>query len=127
MIGLSGAVTPQSPLGDKLDGFTKSPSEHVIEVIEEPFIVRQVEGVVADPLEFPLPDTLFEIRGPGKAKTIRGARTDDNGLFAIRRVRSGTYRFKATRAAFNSVIGTLIVSKKADKSNTIKIKMNPGA
>ena len=49
------------------------------------------------------------------------------GRFAISHVPEGTYTFKATKDGFQSVVGTLIVSKKADRQKTIRIEMTIGA
>lgn len=109
-------------------GFKKSPTEHVINVIDEPFVLRSVNGLI----EFeganqePLPRVLFEIRGPGAEKRIRQATTDPRGRFQVRHVPHGTYQFKATLNPFQSVVGTIVVTKKATKTKTINISMRIG-
>ena len=74
----------------------------------------------------PLKDVLFEIRGPGNQERIRAAKTGSDGRFKIGRVPEGIYTFKATRDGFQSVVGTLIVSKRTDRRQTIKIEMPLG-
>jgi hypothetical protein len=50
--------------------FTKSPTEHIINQIDEPFVVRSVTGVISRQQGGPLPDVVFEIQGPGTGRTI---------------------------------------------------------
>jgi hypothetical protein len=108
-------------------GFTKSPAEHIISRVDEPFTVSAVRGsVIFSGKDDPLKDVLFEIRGPGNLERIRAAMTGDDGRFKIGRVPEGTYTFKATRDGFQSVVGTLVVSKKADRQKAIKIEMPLG-
>ena len=108
--------------------FTKSPTEHIINQIEQPFVVRSVAGVISRKQgdQGPLPDVLFEIQGPGTDRKIRGSRTDEHGRFRIRHVPEGTYKFKATLNGFQSMMGTITVSKKAAKTDEIKIAMPVG-
>src|SRR5215467_2524941 len=105
-----------------LAGFTRSPTEHVINEVEQPFEVRSVTGVVtregSEPLQ-PLEDVLVEIKGPGDHDKIRATKTDVNGKFHIGHVPAGTYRFKTTLNGFQSAVGTIIVSRKAPKKNSI--------
>jgi hypothetical protein len=111
----------------ELKGFTKSPTEHIISRVDEPFAVSSVRGsVVFSGKDEPLKDVLFEIRGPGNLERIRAAKTGADGRFKIGRVPEGTYTFKATRDGFQSVVGTLVVSKKADRKKAIKIEMPLG-
>lgn len=106
-------------------GFTKSQYEHIIERIEEPFVVAFVRGRVILS-GYPLKCVLFEIRGPGESERIRAAKTRDNGFFYIDRVPEGTYAFKATLAGFQSIVGTIIVSDKADRKKIVEIEMPLG-
>jgi hypothetical protein len=50
--------------------------------------------------------------------------TDKHGHFRISRVAKGTYRFKATLAGFQSVIGTIVVSKSKGVSREIAIHLS---
>ena len=107
--------------------FTKSPTEHIINQIDQPFVVRSVRGTILDPgVREPFRGVLFEIQGPGPDRTIRKAITDKNGQFKINHVPAGTYHFKATMNGWQSAVGTITVSKKADKRNEIKIDMRLG-
>ncbi|MCL6566971.1 MAG: carboxypeptidase-like regulatory domain-containing protein [Acidobacteriia bacterium] len=111
----------------ELKGFTKSPTEHIITRIDDPITVSSVRGlVVFSGKDEPLKDVLFEIRGPGNQERIRAAKTGSDGRFKIGRVPEGIYTFKATRDGFQSVVGTLIVSKRTDRRQTIKIEMPLG-
>lgn len=109
--------------------FTKSPTEHIINRIEQPFVVQSVKGIIsrqtAGPTE-PLANALFEIQGPGIDRKIRRATTDDKGHFKIGHVPAGSYKFKATLNGFQSAIGTITVSKEAPKADEIKIAMSIG-
>src|SRR5215469_4546127 len=110
---------------DKLGGFTKSPTEHIINKLEEPFEVRSVSGVVMRQggEQEPLRDVLVEIKGPGDHDRIRRTKTDDHGQFKISHVPAGTYSFKVTLDGYQSVMGRIVVSKNAAKNNSIKIAM----
>ena len=107
--------------------FTRSPTEHIINRIDDPFVVRSVSGVVTLHHQAePLAGVLLEIEGQGTDKRLRKSISDESGRFHIRGVPSGTYYFKATRNGFQSVIGTLIVSRKAPKGSAVKIEMHVG-
>ena len=109
--------------------FTKSPTEHIINRIEQPFVVQWIKGSISlqagGPTES-LANVLFEIQGPGVDRKIRHATTDDSGHFKIGHVPAGSYRFKATLNGFQSVVGTITVSKEAPNANEIKIVMSVG-
>jgi len=108
-------------------GFSKSPTEHIISRIDEPITVSSVHGsVVFKGKDDALKRVVLEIRGPGSSERIRAAKSGDDGRFNIPRVPEGTYVFKATKDGFQSVVGSLIVSKKADHQKRIKIEMPLG-
>jgi hypothetical protein len=116
-------ANPQGQVGD----FTRSPYEHIINEIEQPFLVRSVEGLIILPHGGgPVTGAVFEIQGPGTDRQIRRCKTDEQGHFRIRRVPEGTYRFKATLSGLQSEMGTIMVSKKSPKTNEIKIVMPVG-
>lgn len=120
--------------GGRFTGFCISSTEHLIVEVPEPIVVRSVKGTVvnqegADPERFPsypLPEVLFEIRGPGKSERVRGATTDKKGRFRIKDVAEGEYAFKATLNAFQSVVGTIRVTRRAPRDATISIRMKFG-
>jgi Carboxypeptidase regulatory-like domain len=95
--------------------------------LDEPITVTSVHGIVVfKGKDAPLKQVVLEIRGPGSSERIMAAKSRDDGRFTIPRVSEGTYVFKATKDGFQSVVGTLIVSKKADHNKSIKIEMPLG-
>src|SRR5712691_805680 len=119
------AAQEKATVGD----FTKSPTEHIINQIKQPFVVRSVRGIVSRQTGGPaeaLANVLVEIQGPGTDRKIRKVTTDENGRFNVGRVPVGTYKFKATLNGFQSVMGTITVSKKAAKTDEIKFAMSIG-
>lgn len=125
VMGTLTAAQEKSTVGD----FVRSPTEHIINRIEQPFVVRSVQGIVnrqTGASTEPLANVLFEIEGPGSERKIRHATTDENGRFKMGHVPVGTYKFKATLNGFQSVMGTITVSKEAPKADKIKIAMAIG-
>jgi hypothetical protein len=114
--------------GATVGDFTMSRDEHIIIQLEKPFVVRSVKGVISREQgdQGPLPGLLFEIQGPGDDKKIWRATTDEHGRFKISRVAWGTYKFKTTLDGFQSVMGTITVSKNAAKHDEIKIEVPVG-
>ena len=106
--------------------FTKSPTEHIINRIDEPFVVRSIRGYISDLAQEPVPEVLFELQGIGPDRRIRKAVTDKKGRLAIKGVKDETYHFKATKNGWQSVIGTITVSGKANKNARIKIELHVG-
>lgn len=109
-----------------LKGFTRSPIEHIVVTLSEPFEVATVEGTILMEDASPLGDVLFEIRGPGSSERIRASSTDAKGKFKVKKVPEGTYMFKATKSGFQSVTGTLVVSRSNNGRKAIKIRMPVG-
>jgi len=107
-----------------LKGFTKSPTEHIIDEPDKPFTVRAVSRVVLDPSGAEMDGVVVEIRDD--AGRIRGTKTNRKGAFKLGRVSKGTYKLKVTMDGFRSVVGNVIVSKKANKADHMKIVMNVG-
>jgi hypothetical protein len=117
----------QSSAPPDVSGFTKSPTEHIIDTIEDPFRVRNVTGIIStEKSESGRADVLMEIKGPNDDQTVRRVITGKNGRFKISHVPEGNYRFKATLYGFQSVMGTIVVSKHAPQSSEIKIEMKSG-
>jgi hypothetical protein len=125
IVSTAAIAQQKTPVGD----FTKSPTEHIINQIEQPFVARSVTGMISrettGAIE-PLKNVLFEIQGHGTDGKIRRATSDMNGQFKIANVPTGTYKFKATLNGFQSVMGTIIVSKEAPKASQINIAMHIG-
>ncbi len=110
-----------------LSDFTKSPTERIINTIEDPFRVRTVTGMIGtEKSDGGRAGVLMEIEGPNDEQTVRRVMTGKNGRFKISHVPEGNYRFKATLYGFQSVIGTIVVSKHASQSSEIKIEMRMG-
>jgi len=105
-------------------GFKRSPTEHIIMEIEEPFEVQSVHGVIQGPAGESLPDADFEIRG--KSGRVRRTRSDKLGKFRISGRAAASYRFKATKDGFQSITGTVVVSKTASKKSAIILQMKLG-
>lgn len=108
--------------------FKQSPTEHIIITLEQPFRVRAVRGTITETVGdlSPLPDVAFEVRGPGTNGKVRGTATDERGQFKIDGLPEGTYEFKVTLNGFQSVEGTIVLSKKAPRHNRVKIEMRLG-
>ena len=109
---------------DWLKGFTKSPTEHIIDEPEKPFTVRAVRGVVLDPSRAEMDGVVVEIRD--EAGRITGTKTNRKGMFKLSGVPKGRYKFKVTMNGFQSVVGDVIVSKKASTADQMKIVMKLG-
>ena len=110
-----------------LSDFTKSPAEHGIDTVEDPFRVRAVTGTISTATgDAGRANVLFEIEGPGDERTMRHVLTDKIGHFKISHVSDGNYKFKATLYGFQSVTGTIIVSKRNPAANEITIEMRTG-
>jgi len=109
----------------RFQGFTEAHPEHIIVELREPILVRDMRGDMRDHNGDPEKDAIFEIRLRSSSQ-IRRAKTNEKGQFKIRHVPAGTYDFKATLDGFQSVVGTVIVSKTADPKARIKLTLNLG-
>ena len=109
-----------------LKGFTISPNEHIINHLDQPFAVRGVNGAVVFGDGSPMAMVLFEMRGPGNSQAIKAATTGPDGAFHIGNVYPGKYLFKATALGFQSIVGEVIISREAVRSQAIKLEMKPG-
>ncbi len=110
-----------------LKGFTKSPTEHIIEKLEATPVMRIVEGTVGSKsLDKPLEGVLIEIRGPGATETLRSAVSDRRGRFRFRPLPDGEYKMKATLNGFRSVVGAVSVRRSAKEHKRLRIDMLHG-
>lgn len=107
-----------------LKGFTKSPTEHIIDESEGPFTVPSVWGVVLDPSGAEMGGVVVEIRD--ETGRIRGTKTNRNGTFKLGGVPRGKYKFKVTMNGFQSVVGDVVVTKQSSKAGQMKIMMKVG-
>jgi hypothetical protein len=133
LVGLTLAASGQSQdrftdeFGGEFRGFAKSPTEHIVDRLPDLVVVKAVAGEIrARSNDEPLPNVLFEIRGPGAAQTVRSVKANALGRFSLGRVRSGEYVFKATLNGFQSLVGRVRVTKTADPTSRIEIKLNLG-
>jgi Carboxypeptidase regulatory-like domain len=113
-------ISQEKPEFDICKEFLKNSVALVL--LPQPFIVREVKGVVLVPYcDDPRPNVLIELRdGGGK---FRSTKTDSRGQFKFGNVREGTYTFKITLAGFPSVVGTVVLQKHARKSEAMRIEM----
>jgi len=92
-----------------------SPTEQIIVQIEKPIVLSEVRGVLRSagggwPEGV---EVVFEIRERPEAGRVRSALADRKGNFHLNFVPSGTYIFKATANGWQSLVGTVVVSKGA--------------
>ncbi len=111
-----------------LDGFTAEIGESSLVEIENPFVVRQVEGRVINKGDrkgewVKQAPVLFEIKSTGKEQKITKTYADEQGNFAIKDVPERRYCFKATNSGFQSIIGNIIVRRRADPAKRIVFEM----
>ncbi len=127
-IAFAATLAQDEPGFPDISDFTKSPTEHIINYVPKPFVVRSVEGTIR--LEAGRQKTiagvLFEIQGPGSDRKITSAQTNKRGRFKIAGVRPGTYAFKATLNGFQSVVGRIIVSDAAPEAREIRVTLKVG-
>jgi hypothetical protein len=105
----------------ELEGFIKPSSGGIIERVDEPFVVRRVEGTVVRGIGdgSPLENVTVELRGPG-------ASTSADGHFLLEDVAPGKYVFKITAVGFKSLLGVIIVSPEASQGHSIRLVMDAG-
>ncbi len=108
----------------RLKGFAKSLTEHIIDEPDKPFTVRAVRGIVLDQSGAEMEGVVVEIRD--ETGHVRGSKTDHKGTFKLDGVSKGTYKFKVTMNGFQSVVGDVVVTKKSNKADKMKIVMKVG-
>lgn len=96
-----------------VEGFRPNPIEHFVNAVEIPIYVDKVRGTLrSEAGAWPKgAEVRFEIRGPGEATRVWGARADKEGRFVIRDVPPGTYCFRAMAVGWQSVVGRLVVGQ----------------
>ena len=111
----------------RLAGFVISPMEHIIVEKEDPIVSRDVRGILRSAGgEWPENiEIVFEIRGPSPKATVRSVLADPRGRFHVSGVPVGNYVFKATANGWQSIVGTIVVSKTA-KANEVELVMPLG-
>lgn len=124
LAGLFAAPAQERFTAGELKGFTKSPTEHLIERLEKGVILRRVEGSVGSKeQDKPLEGVLIEIRGPGEAEKFRSTVSDRLGRFRFSQVPDGDYTIKATLNGFRSVVGTISVRGSIKDSKPLRVEM----
>lgn len=111
-----------------LAGFALAVDEHIIDEIERPFVVRGIKGKILNVTGYGWTKdvrVLFEIREIGRT-LIRKTYADEDGNFSVKKIFDGQYCFKATVTGWQSVMGIIIVSKKADPKTAIVFEMRLG-
>jgi hypothetical protein len=112
-----------------INSFTQAVTEHIIDEIEQPFLVKTVKGKIVNSIDREWAEdsrVLFEIRGIDREKKIRHTYADNYGVFEMSNVPEGRYCFKATGIGWDSVMGVIIVSKTANPNNEIVFEMKLG-
>jgi len=111
-----------------IQGFTLAIDEHIINEVEQPFVAREIKGTIRNITgEGWQKDhrVLFEIREMGHS-LVKRTYADENGNFSMKKISDGRYCFKATLMGWQSVIGVIIINKKASPNNKIIIEMRLG-
>lgn len=122
-------ITSSRYLNCGLEGFTLANPEHIVNEIKEPFVVSEIKGRIINeagggwPRDYPV---LFEIRGMKKHVKIYKTHADENGNFVMKNIPEGRYCFKATIGGWQSVMGIIIVNKKADPKSNLVFEMRLG-
>jgi hypothetical protein len=111
----------------RMEGFTITDCENILNEIKQPFMVRIIKGKIIDieddygwSKDIPV---LFEVRAINNKGKFFHTYADENGIFKMSDIPEGQYCFKATICGWQSVMGVIIVSKTADPKNEIVFKM----
>jgi len=108
----------------RFKGFSKSPTEHMIEDFDRMPVVRRFEGtVVIKERNEPMEGVLVELRGPGEGKAVTGVRTNKRGAFRFGSVPEGLYAFKMTKNGFRSIVGQVEIKRSAKKHVPLRFEM----
>lgn len=110
-------------------GFTETTIEQIIR-IKKPFIVRNICGTVVlldgSPM---IAGVIIEIRKKvkdWKTEKIYKTTTDEKGEFILKEVKQGRYCFKMTFEGWQSIVGEIWLTEKADERNRINLTIEPG-
>jgi hypothetical protein len=108
-----------------IDGFTTSPSEHIVVELEKALHVRSVEGVITSQSGGWPEGTFvtFELRPTRGAGKLRQVKANSRGSFKMPDMPPGEYCFKATADGWQSVVGVIVVTKTADPAARVSFEM----
>ncbi len=110
-----------------LKGFTRSPTEHIMNEFEGVAELRAVRGrIIEKSSGVGLEEVIVEIRRENPNERVRGVRTRADGSFHMPSVPEGVYMFKVALNGFQSVYGKLTVTKKAPRKNRLIIALMQG-
>jgi len=131
VILLASAFTlAQEPFGaenERLRGFTKSPTEHIINERRGVISVRVAQGRITEAAsKTGVPGAVVEVRQADRDGKVQNATSDEHGRFRLRKLSEGEYIFKVTRDGFQSVFGRLRVSKHAPSEARFDIELKQG-
>jgi hypothetical protein len=108
-----------------LEGFYSPPLEHFLDEVNEPFSVREIEGLITSVSgDWPPGGVLFQVKEPGAQEVEFETRTDVKGRFVLKESRPGIFCFKATIEGWSSTFGVVQVSPKAPSENQILLKLD---
>lgn len=110
-------------------GFTESRIEQ-INRIKKAFVVKNICGSVVLIDGSPMcAGVIFEIRKKvknWKSEKVYKTITDEKGEFVLKGIKQGRYCFKLTFEGWQSIVGEILLTEKADKKNRINLTMELG-
>lgn len=111
------------------EGFTKESTTPRILMVNKPFRVRALKGLVsiAPDTEYQafIPDAHVEFLSAGSQKMYRTL-TNSEGKFSIPHAPQGQYKFKVTKSGFNILSGTVIIDSHAPKDAQLVFVVSVG-
>lgn len=112
---------------ERLRGFTKSPTEHIMNEHPAVISVRTMKGRITEAAsKTGVPAAVVEVRKTDPREKVQGTKSDANGHFQLRRLKEGEYVFKVTRDGFQSVFGRVRISKNAPSRANFDIELKQG-
>lgn len=111
----------------KFTDFQPSPYDHIVNYQREPFVARELSGrLTVDPHDMgggwpPGMDPRLELHGPdGFSEVIVVA---EDGTFARKGLRAGSYCFKLSAREFRSVLGGFVIDPRNRAASVFEIQM----
>lgn len=124
-----GNTTPaEGRLSCNYEDFGSLSETSQLKEIRTPFFVRRVSGTIVNEVaaDGTWPEgahVLIELKPSGKGGQVRSTYADEHGRFIFENVRDGRYCFLTRLIGWESAMGTIVVSKKADPRNAITISV----